>query len=92
MWKIYETSEIDKISPKRPREILKIYEKWKDIVRISGLQGLRTIKGFHDETFAGAWRGYRSSRLGDKYQVVYQAESKRFVAKVIRITPHDYRR
>ena len=32
-----------------PVDILARYEKWKDIVRVSGPQGLRLIKGFQDE-------------------------------------------
>ena len=92
MWVVYESSELDKISSKLPPEILKRYEKWKDIVRITGLRGLREIKGFHDEKLSGAWQGYRSSRLGDKYRFIYQADTDRFVVKVVRITPHDYRR
>ena len=92
MWQIYESPEVDKACKKIPKEILKRYEKWKDIVRHSGLAGLREIKGFHDEKLSGAWQRYRSSRLGEKFRVIYRAESKRFIVKVIRITPHDYRR
>ncbi|MGH7965829.1 MAG: hypothetical protein ACRERD_29100 [Candidatus Binatia bacterium] len=47
-----------------PQEILKRYEKWKDIAMISGSPGLRLIKGFHDEALHGEWQGYRSARLG----------------------------
>ncbi len=36
-----------------PQEVLKHYEKWKDIVVISGPEGLRLIKGFHDEALRG---------------------------------------
>ncbi len=39
------------------------YEKWKDVVTISGQQGLALIKGFADETLTGEWNDYRSSRL-----------------------------
>jgi hypothetical protein len=40
-----------------PLEVLKRYEKWKDIVRLSGPPGVRLIKGFHDEVLAGKWKG-----------------------------------
>lgn len=36
-----------------PQEILKRYEKWKDVAMISGPVGLRSIKGLHDEALAG---------------------------------------
>ncbi len=36
-----------------PREILKRYEKWKDIAMLSGPPGLRLIRGFNDEALSG---------------------------------------
>jgi len=75
-----------------PEEILKRYEKWKDIARISGPPGLRLIKGFHDEALGGKWQGYRSSRLGLQYRVIYRLFSKRSLFQVEHVTPHDYRR
>ena len=75
-----------------PQEILKRYEKWKDIAMISGPPGLRVIKGFHDETLRGEWQGYRSSRLSLKYRVIYRLISKQSLFQVEHITPHDYRR
>ncbi len=75
-----------------PEEILKRYEKWKDIALLSGPPGLRLIKGFHDEALHGKWEGYRSSRLGLQCRVIYRLFSKRLVFQVEHVTPHDYRR
>ena len=75
-----------------PREILKRYEKWKDIGTISGPPGLRLIQGFHDEALRAEWQGYRSSRLGPKYRVIYRVISTQSVFQVVHVTPHDYRR
>ena len=75
-----------------PREILKRYEKWKDIAMLSGPPGLRRIKGFHDEALRGEWQGYRSSRLGLQYGVIYQLLPKQSLFQVEHVTPHDYRR
>jgi mRNA-degrading endonuclease RelE of RelBE toxin-antitoxin system len=75
-----------------PPEILKRYEKWKDIATISGPSGLRLIKGFHDEALRGEARGYRSSRLGSKYRVIYRVIPGQSLFQVVHITPHDYRR
>lgn len=75
-----------------PVEILKRYEKWKDIARISGPQGLRAIKGFHDEALSGEWKDYRSSRLGLQWRVIYQVVGEVMLVKVVQVTPHDYRR
>ena len=50
MWRIEEHRRVDKQLGSVPKEILKRYEKWKDIAALSGPPGLRLIKGFHDET------------------------------------------
>jgi addiction module RelE/StbE family toxin len=92
MWLIYESAAFEKSVRDIPRDILKRYEKWKDVVEFSGVVGLREIKGFHDEKLQGLWQGYRSSRLGGKYRVIYKQVKERFEVHVIRITPHDYRR
>ena len=77
---------------KMPKQELKRYEKWKDIVQLSGPEGLRLIRGFNDELLRGDWKGHRSSRLGDQYRVIYRVENKRLLVMVIELTAHDYRR
>jgi len=92
MWEIYEHHSLVRKLRKLPMEVLKRYEKWKDIVGISGPEGLKLIKGFHDEALKGKWRGHRSSRLGLQYRLIYRIERKVLYVKVIDITPHDYGR
>ena len=93
MWQIDAHRSLDKqLSRSISIEILKRYEKWKDIARLSGQQGLRAIKGFHDEALAGEWKGYRSSRLGLKWRVIYRVVANVLQIQVIEVTPHDYRR
>jgi addiction module RelE/StbE family toxin len=92
MWEIYEHRSLVRKLSTLPVEILKRYEKWKDIVAISGPEGLKLIKGVHDEALRGEWRGHRSSRLGLQYRLIYRIEKKKFYVHVIKITPHDYRR
>lgn len=92
MWQIFEHRDISRRIRKMPEDILKRYEKWKDIVQISGPPGLRLIRGFNDEALRGEWKGHRSSRLGDQYRVIYRVEKDRFIVLVIDLTPHDYRR
>ncbi len=72
-------------------DILKRYEKWKDIVRLSGPLGLRQIKGFNDEALRGEWRGHRSSRLSLQYRVIYRIEREKVLVEVVSVTAHDYR-
>lgn len=92
MWALLEHGRLDRQVAKMPREVLKRYEKWKDIARLSGPPGVRLIKGFHDETLAGKWKGFRSSRLGDQWRVIYRLDVERLTYYVETITAHDYRR
>jgi len=92
MWEIYEHRRADKSLGKAPVEVLKRYEKWKDIVAISGPAGLRMIKGFHDESLKGKWKGHRSSRLGPGYRIIYRVKAQQILIEVVDVTAHDYRR
>ena len=93
MWRIEEHRRVDKqLSGLVPVEILKRYEKWKDIAQLSGPPGLRMIKGFHDEALSGEWKGYRSSRLGLQWRVIYQVSANVLLIQVVQVTPHDYRK
>lgn len=75
-----------------PVGVLKRYEKWKDIVLISGPDGLKHIRGFRDEALRGEWKGHRSSRLNIQYRVIYKIEKDLVLVQVVNVTPHDYRR
>ena len=92
MWRIEEHRRIDKQVTSASNDILKRYEKWKDIASISGPPGLRLIKGLHDEALSGKWKGYRSSRLGVQWRVIYRVITEDLLFQVYSITAHDYRR
>ena len=92
MWQVLEHRRVVRRISKLPVEILKRYQKWKDIVAISGPSGLRMIKGFRDESLGGEWKSHRSSRLGGQYRVIYLVEEQQVVIKVVDLTAHDYRR
>ena len=92
MWAIYEHKRVSKSLALAPSDVLKRYEKWKDIVSISGPSGSRRIKGFRDESLSSKWRGFRSSRLNIQYRVLYKVEKDRVLVQVENVTPHDYRR
>jgi mRNA-degrading endonuclease YafQ of YafQ-DinJ toxin-antitoxin module len=92
MWRIEEHRRVDKQLASAAREIVKRYEKWKDIAAISGPPGLRLIKGFHDEALSGEWSGHRSSRLGLQFRVIYRVVTGSQLFQVVSITAHDYRR
>lgn len=92
MWDVYEHRRVDKQLGKLPADVLKRYEKWKDIVEISGPSGLRLIRGFRDESLRGDWKGHRSSRLNQQYRVTYRIEGDQLLVEVVEVNPHDYRR
>ena len=92
MWEIYEHRTVPKKLRKLPKEVLQRYEKWKDIVRISGPQGLRVIRGFNDEALGGVWAGHRSSRLNIQHRVLYRIERENVLVRVVTVSPHDYRK
>ncbi len=93
MWRIEEHRRVDKqLSASVPREILMHYEKWKDIAVLSGPPGLRMIKGFHDEALSGEWKGYRCSRLGLQWRVIYRIAADALLILVVKVTSHVYRR
>jgi len=92
MWQIFEHRNLQRRIRKIPKTVLKRYEKWKDIVEISGPTGLRQIRGFNDEALRGDWKGHRSSRLSDQFRVIYKIERKKLFVMVIDLTAHDYRR
>ena len=92
MWEVLEHRRVWKKLQRLPIEVLKRYEKWKDIVRTSGPQGLRLIRGFHDEALRGEWKGHRSSRLIQQYRVVYHVLANEVSVQVIDVTAHDYQR
>jgi len=92
MWEVFEHRRLTRRIQRIPVEVLKRYEKWKDIIHISGPDSLRLIKGFHDEALRGKWKGHRSSRLGLQYRVIYRIVGHEVLVEVVDITPHDYRR
>jgi len=92
MWEIYEHRKAAKQLESLPIDVLKRYEKWKNIVSISGPEGLRQIKGFTDEALRGEWKGRRSSRLNIQYRVIYKIQKDLVLVRVVNVTPHDYRR
>jgi mRNA-degrading endonuclease YafQ of YafQ-DinJ toxin-antitoxin module len=92
MWTVYEHRKVAKSLAAAPVEVQKRYEKWKDIVAISGPQGLKEIRGFRDEAPSGQWKGSRSSRLNIQYRVIYRVQKDQVFVEVQKITPHDYGR
>lgn len=92
MWEIYEHRRVHRQLNRLPQNVLQRYEIWKEIVLLSGPEGLSQIRGFNDEALRGEWRGHRSSRLNQQYRVIYHIERNQIKVEVVNVTAHDYRR
>ena len=90
MYTVLENKEVSKTLRRTPMEIRRNYLAWKRIVELEGPQGLRFIKGFHDEALKGEWQGFRSSRLNRQWRVIYQTEKETLTVYVVEVNPHDY--
>lgn len=90
MWRIHEHRSIEKVCKKLPKDIVKKYELWKDIIFRHGPDKLREFPGFHDEKLKGKRKGQRSSRLSLQYRVIYAVERNIVTVFVLEITPHNY--
>jgi mRNA-degrading endonuclease RelE of RelBE toxin-antitoxin system len=90
MWTVLESRAARKALRRAPKDVLERYTAWLQIVRLQGPQGLRAIKGFHDEALQGRLAGLRSSRLGIQWRVLYSVRSDKVTVTVEDVNPHDY--
>jgi len=90
MWIIYEKKSVIKVLDRLPPDVLLKYEAWKRIVELEGPEGLRHVKGFHDEALKGEWKGFRSSRLGRTWRVIYVIAKGQLDVFVVEVMPHTY--
>lgn len=91
MWAIVEERNAAKVLDKLPLQVAEKYAFWCAIIRQSGPQGLRAIKGFHDEKLAGRLAHLRSSRLSQQWRVLYRIQEHAAIVYVERIAAHNYR-
>lgn len=91
MWMIYEKKAVAKILNRLPSDVVLKYEAWKRIVELEGPEGLRQIKGFHDEALKGEWKGFRSSRLGRRWRIIYFIAKGQLEVYVVEVMPHTYK-
>lgn len=86
MYNILEHRQVVKELARTPVQIKKNYLAWKRIIEFEGPEGLKLIKGFHDEALKGEWLGYRSSRLNKQWRVIYKIDREILVVYVVEIT------
>jgi plasmid maintenance system killer protein len=91
MWTVEETKAASKAIERLPPNVGERYRFWRTIVETSGPQGLRAIKGFHDEKLAGKLKHLRSSRLSLQWRVIYSVAGDIVTVTVESVTPHEYK-
>jgi addiction module RelE/StbE family toxin len=90
MYTVLEHKKVGKALAAAPAQVKGNYLAWKRIVELEGPHGLRLIKGFHDESLKGEWRGFRSSRLSKQWRVIYSVEKECLTVYVVEVNPHTY--
>ena len=90
MWEVLESRPCKRQLKRAPKEVVKQYEAWKEVVQTSGPRALRLIPGYRDHALKGEWKGARSSYLNKKWRVLYVVEGDHFEVLVLEVNPHDY--
>ena len=85
-----ESRKAEKQLDKAPKRVIAKYEVWKAIVEQGGPIELRNVKGFHDKSLRGDLSGFRSSRVGQKWRVIYQVIKNELYVIVEKINAHKY--
>ncbi len=89
-WLIDEESVASKTLDDLPKQVLRKYEFWKEVIENHGPVGLLKWKGFHDHTLLGKREGQRSSSLNKQWRVIYSIEKEIVTVYVEEITPHKH--
>ena len=90
MWTVFETTAAQKALDGLPEHIQRKYDVWLQIVWQQGPQGLRGLKGFHDEALKGKRTGERTSRLSKGYRVFYTVSNDTVTVTVLDVNLHEY--
>lgn len=91
MWTVLEEKAATKVIDRLPPQAAEKYAFWLAVVQQSGPQGLRALKGFHDEKLSGRMAHLCSSRLSLQWRVIYSVQASTVTVTVEQVTPHTYR-
>lgn len=91
MWTVVEEKAAAKTIDRLPPQAAEKYAFWLAVVRQSGPNGLRAVKGFHDEKLSGKMAHLRSSRLTLHWRIIYSVQASTVTVTVEQVTPHTYR-
>ena len=84
MWTVVEHRRVGRQIESIPAVTLKRYETWKDVVSLSGLEGVTRIEGFRDEPRSGKKKKRRQSWLDAGWRVVYRIRKREIRVRALR--------
>lgn len=89
--KVVLTKSAERGLAKLPPHIVRKFMTWVDAVENSGLEEVRKIAGYHDETLSGNRKSQRSIRLSIHYRAFYivKKDTVEF-AEVQEVNKHEY--
>jgi toxin HigB-1 len=75
-----------------PSYIVRKLQAWIDNIEHHGLNEVRKLPGYRDESLKGKRSGQRSIRLSKAYRAIYMVDQdgRVEVAKVLEVNKHDY--
>lgn len=76
---------------KVPSYIVDKLDTWVQTVEKEGLEVVRRISGYHDESLKGNRQGQRSIRLSRSYRAIYVVKGNEIeFAEIEEVTKHEY--
>ena len=91
--KIEITRKAEKELDKAPTQIKRKFFVWVAAVEERGVEEVRNILGFHDESLQGNRKGQRSIRLNQQWRAYYVVKNGlvEFI-EVTEVNPHEYKK
>lgn len=85
-------NKVKKDLKKLPSHIISKLHRWIELVELFGINEIRKIPGFHDESLKGIRRGQRSIRLSKSYRAIYiqKVNGRIMLIIIVEIHKHKY--
>ena len=93
VFEVHITRKALKDIKKVPLHIALKLQAWTDDVGHRGLQKVRKISGYHDESLKGNRKGQRSIRLSKEYRAIYIEKNDEISSiEIIEVNKHEYKK
>jgi addiction module RelE/StbE family toxin len=83
--------KVEKDLAKVPKNILILFDLWREIIETDGLAAMQGIKGYRDHSLKGQRQGQRSSSLNRSWRIIYALEkdTNLLMVFVLEVNHHD---